>query len=68
MAKYYLRTGSDDTWREVTRAQFVQAEKDAGFAPNHNYPGEPATAAFSCSDNDLFIQGYTDPLARGITA
>lgn len=68
MAKYFLRTSRDDNWREVTKAEFIQAEREADFLPNHHDVGEPATAAFSHTDDSTFVQGYTDPLTKAVRA
>lgn len=44
--RYYLTEG-DSPEREVTKAQFVSAERRAGFTNTMGQPDEPATAAFS---------------------
>lgn len=44
--RYYLTEG-DSPEREVTKAQFVSAERRAGFVNTMREPAEPATAAFS---------------------
>lgn len=50
----------DPQWREVTKEQFVQAERSAGFRNMNGQPKEPATAGFSGGG----VQGTTsDPNA-----
>lgn len=43
--RYYLQTDWQDDWTEVTKQQFIDAERNAGF--RSNTPGEPATGYFS---------------------
>ena len=47
--KYYLRGEwqSDDDWCEVTKQEFVEAERAAGFWNRMGQPNEPATGGFS---------------------
>jgi hypothetical protein len=46
-ATYYLKGGPGANWREVTEAEFVQAERVAGFAPKPSLPQDkPATNGF----------------------
>lgn len=44
--RYYLTLG-DSPEQEVTKAEFVRAERAAGFRNTLGQPDEPATAAFS---------------------
>lgn len=47
--KYYLRADwqSDEDWTEVSKEEFVKAERAAGFRNTMGRPGEPATGGFS---------------------
>ncbi|AXG66273.1 hypothetical protein SEA_ANNADREAMY_188 [Streptomyces phage Annadreamy] len=48
--KYYLNeTDDDDNWVEVTKEEFVRAERAAGFHNTMGRPDEPATGGFSSS-------------------
>ena len=42
-----------DRWVEVTKAQYVAAERAAGFFNTMGEPGEPATSAFMGPDGSL---------------
>lgn len=46
--RYFLKTAwlPDDMWVEVTKAEFVRAERDAGFRNTMGEPDEPATGGF----------------------
>ena len=43
--RYFLKRG-DAAWEEVTKAQFVSAERGAGFHNTLGQPDEPATGGF----------------------
>lgn len=43
--RYFLSAGCRE--REVTKAEFVRAERKAGFRNTMGQPNEPATASFS---------------------
>lgn len=53
ITKYYLApSGSDDeSWVEVTKEQFVRAERAAGFMNTMGKPDEPATGGFYSSQS-----------------
>jgi len=40
--RYFVRE-----WKEVTKAQYVAAERRAGFVNTQGQPDEPATSSFS---------------------
>ena len=44
---YWLKTGHDAPWRQVSKREFVAAERRAGFYNTLGQPNEPATSAFS---------------------
>lgn len=45
---YYLTTDWLPTWVECTKAEYVKAEREAGFRPTYGRSwDEPATAGFS---------------------
>lgn len=46
MYRYFLKSGSDPE-REVTKQDFVAAERVAGLINTMGQPDEPATAGFS---------------------
>ena len=49
-------------WREVTKEEYVRAERQAGFHNSMGYPDEPATAAFGDSRG---VRGTTlDPTIK----
>lgn len=49
--KYYLtESDDDDNWIEVTKEEYVRAERAAGFRNTMGRPDEPATAGFSSSN------------------
>lgn len=54
--RYYLTEG-DSPEREVTKAQFVSAERRAGFTNTMGEPDEPATAGFSGRHGDTKVGG-----------
>ncbi|MHA1170222.1 MAG: hypothetical protein ACTSRU_20535 [Candidatus Hodarchaeales archaeon] len=33
MEKYFLKADHEENWKEVTKAQFINAERNAGFRP-----------------------------------
>jgi hypothetical protein len=43
---YFLRTAWDSEWAEVTKNQFICAERDAGFYPKSGKEDECATGGF----------------------
>jgi hypothetical protein len=49
--RYFLcaayRAGKDEAWEEVTKTEFVAAERAAGFHNTMGRPDEPATGGFS---------------------
>jgi len=53
MARYFLALWIPDTdsheveWKEVTREQYVKAERQAGFSPRGEDVGQPCTASFT---------------------
>jgi hypothetical protein len=47
--KYFLSEDEGVTWEEVPKADFVSAERCAGFRNTMGLPDEPATAGFSSS-------------------
>lgn len=55
IARYYLRNETTD-WREVTKAEYVQAERAAGFHNTLGQPHEPATHSFSAAS----VHGRTE--------
>lgn len=45
---YYLNSGPNGRYQEVTMEEFVRAERAAGFHPKDGMPiGKPATGGFS---------------------
>lgn len=47
---YYLNTGPNGRYQEVTMEEFVRAERAAGFHPKDGMPiGKPATGGFGVS-------------------
>jgi hypothetical protein len=48
--KYYLSEDDGNTWDEVTKEEYVRAERAAGFHNTMGRPDEPATAGFSSSN------------------
>jgi hypothetical protein len=47
-ARYFLSiSGVEDSEKEVTKEQFVRAERAAGFRNTMGRPDEPATGSFS---------------------
>jgi len=44
--RYYLRDKDTETWREVTQAEFVAAERAEGFVNGYG-DDRPATYGFS---------------------
>jgi hypothetical protein len=53
--RYYLTEE-----REVTKAEYVSAERRAGFYNTLGQPAEPATASFSGRAEVVEIQGRTE--------
>jgi hypothetical protein len=47
MTDYHYWVREPSRWYEVTKEQFVAAERDAGFHNTLGQPNEPATAGFS---------------------
>jgi hypothetical protein len=45
--KYYLKPDWQTEWTEVTKEEFVKAERAAGFRNTMGEPNEPATSGFS---------------------
>lgn len=62
--RYWLSdTIHPPVWREVTKEEFVNAERRAGFRNTLGQPDEPATTSFG--DTDTGIRGTTlDPTIR----
>lgn len=46
--EYWVRWG-DENWRQVSKDEYVRAERCAGFHNTMGFPDEPATAGFSSS-------------------
>ena len=44
--RYFLRAQWQEQWQEVTREQWIRAERMAGFRPKYGGDG-PATGGFS---------------------
>jgi hypothetical protein len=57
MADRYFLTRDDDSEIEVSKAEFVRAERQAGFRNTMGQPSEPATGGFSNSTKDSRISG-----------
>lgn len=57
--RYYLTEG-DSPEREVTKAQFVSAERRAGFYNTMGQPDEPATGGFGGRHGDTKIRGRVE--------
>lgn len=47
MTRYWLRADHQTRWDEVSKADYVAAERNAGFHNTLGQPEEPATSAFS---------------------
>lgn len=62
--RFWLAVNLDEPqWREVTKEQFVAAERAAGFRNTLGQPDEPATGGFSAGG----IRGtITDPASHGL--
>lgn len=61
--KYYLRGAWQNTWDEVSKEQFVQAERSAGFRSKFGSL-EPATGGFGNGTIDgKIVYGEEDPNA-----
>ena len=59
--RYFLKMAHQDKWDEVTKKQYVQAERAAGFRNTMGQPDEPATAGFSNgSINGKIVYGGED--------
>lgn len=54
--RYYVTEGHA-TEREVTKAEYVSAERRAGFTNTLGRPNDPATASFSRSSGGTEIRG-----------
>lgn len=50
MAVRYFLTRDDSDEKEVTKEEFVHAERAAGFKNTMGFPDEPATASFGASN------------------
>ncbi len=61
--RYYLTEE-----REVTKEEYVAAERRAGFYNTMGQPEEPATASFSGQCGDTEIRGRTEYSAPGAPA
>jgi hypothetical protein len=61
---YWLKNSAQDPWREVSKEEWVAAERAAGFyTAGASRPNEPATAAWGSSTG---AQGTTlDPSQEG---
>jgi hypothetical protein len=46
--RYFLRHSTDD-WTEVTKEEYVRAERQAGFHNTMGQPNEPATSSFGAA-------------------
>lgn len=44
--RYFVQTGDSSPWIEVTKADYVDAERGAGFHNTMGQPDEPATGGF----------------------
>ncbi len=44
-SRYFLRSGHENPWQEVSEAVWLRAERAAGFRPKHG--DGPATGGFS---------------------
>ncbi len=63
--QYYLAPYGTEDWYEVTKEQYVKAERAAGFHPKYGASDEPATAGFSSSIHPLqgrLVYGRRRPL------
>lgn len=57
-SKYFLRENKG-AWREVSEAEYIAAERRAGFIPDP-YCGPLATAGFGYTGNGMDIEGRID--------
>lgn len=48
--RYFIKYGLSSREQEVTKAEFVDAERAAGFVSTTGTPNEPATGGFIGSD------------------
>lgn len=48
-ARYFLRGSWSQEWSEVTKEEYVKAERGAGFRPKGFDMGQAATAGFGSS-------------------
>jgi hypothetical protein len=44
--RYFIKVGENSQWQEVTKEDYVSAERGAGFHNTMGRPDEPATAGF----------------------
>lgn len=44
--KYFLQEKNETDFREVTKEEYVIAERESGFYNTLGFPDEPATSAF----------------------
>lgn len=72
MAQYFLKYSDEREFKEVSKEEYMEAEKMAGF--NSKIPGEPATSAFGgkgiegeirnifrkCGEPTIITQGRED--------
>jgi len=54
--KYLLKDG-DGPWYEVSKRQWVMAERMAGFHNTMGQPNEPATSSWSCTNSHFNMSG-----------
>ncbi len=47
---FWLKGATDSDWREVSREEFVRAERDHGFVNTMGHPDRPATSSFRAGD------------------
>jgi hypothetical protein len=57
--RYFLRE-----WREVSKEEYVAAERRAGFHNTLGQPREPATSSFSTNGLEGRIKWRADAVAR----
>ncbi len=64
--RYFLKRGTSGTWEEVTRAEWIRAERDAGFHRKVRR-FQPGTAAVDPCDRDVpATAGFSTTRGGGI--
>lgn len=57
--RYYLRTEWESVWKRVTKKQYIEAERNAGFYPTHISIADPEY------NNTCATSGFSDDSVEG---